>query len=291
MIKTVFFDLDNVIFNEDLLYFKHYEILWMFLRKQDWRWIFDRLIEEREFLVGNYNDPNAHLTIARKYLTAKELQDYKNQIQYFTRKHRNKYIKIIPGMQYVIRNLAHGYHLGIIANQSGEDYDFLTNFKLSLLFRTVAISSKLKYSKPNPEIFLWALQQSKTNPEEAVMVGDRWDLDILPARRLGMNTVQVSFDYKTKGIFPQSNREKLYFDSLERVHNWSEKSIFQKQVPSVIANNPQGILVKIQEFEEQPTAPSELDLEERSIKEEGGEEKSWWDILKEIMGDLSEPPP
>lgn len=294
MIKTVFFDLDNVIYNEDLLYFKYFEILWMFLRKQDWNWTFERLVEEREYLVEKYGDAYPHLTIAQHYLQGNALRDYRNQIQYFSRKHRNKYIKIIPGMQYIIRNLNYAYRLGIIANQSREDFDFLTHFKMTLQFSTVAISSQVGYSKPNPEIFLWALHKAKTKPEEAVMVGDRWDEDILPAQNLGMNTVQVRFDHKTKGISPQNHREKLYFSSLENLVPPSKRSIFQRQIPSPTARKPQEILTRIEEFKEPSTVPTQVEFEgegfEEEKREERREEKSWWDVFKEVMEELGEPP-
>lgn len=258
----------------------------MLLRKLDWKWTFEKLIEIRIGLVEEYDDPNPHLTIARRYLSERGFRDYKSQIQYFNRKNRNKYIKIVPGIPYVIRNLNHHYNLGVIANQSSEDYDFLTNFKLSLPFQTIAISSKLKFSKPKPEIFLWALQEAKTNPDEAVMIGDRWDLDILPAKKLGMNTIQTIFDYKTKGIFPQSNREKLYFYSLQKLQTKPEKKLFQPEPLTSIAENPSEILARISELEGQIITRSNLDLEPNEKVEEISEEKGLWDILKDIITEV-----
>lgn len=307
MIKTVFFDLDNVIINEDLLYFKYFEMLWMFLRRQDWNWTFERIIEEREELTQRYSDPNPHVTIARHHLPEKEAKDYLFQIRYFSQKNRNKYIKVIPGISFVIRNLNHAYNLGIIANQSVEDYDFVTKFKLTVPFRTVALSSKLKLAKPNPEIFLWALENSKTKPEEAVMIGDSWSLDILPAQRLGMHTIATQFDYKTKGIFPQSSREKLYFGSKGKESDGLRENILSAisnlQVArrdddlreiaahSVIAKNPDEILKRITELETGglTQSPETLSADEKA-PQEIQQEKSWRDILKEIITELSDQP-
>ena len=308
MIKTVFFDLDNVIINEDLLYFKYFEILWMFLRKQDWKWTFKRIMEEKENVVQRYGDPNPHITIAKYYLSEKDAKDYLSQIRYFAKKHRNKYIKVIPGISFVIRNLNHAYNLGIIANQSVDDYNFLTNFKITAPFKTVALSSKLKHAKPDPAIFLWALEDAKTRPEEAVMIGDLIDLDILPAQRLGMHTIQILFNYKTKGIFPQSNREKEYFNSKRIESDGSKENILsaisslqairrsddlrQIATPSVIARSPDEILKRITEFETESTKSPETAFEEggEESPEEVREEKGWRDILKEIIAELSEQP-
>ena len=46
-------------------------------------------------------------------------------------------------------------------------------------------------SKPNRRIFETALQKSGCASDQAVMIGDRIDNDILPARQLGMHTVWV----------------------------------------------------------------------------------------------------
>lgn len=45
--------------------------------------------------------------------------------------------------------------------------------------------------KPNLEIFKIALERANCLPENAVMVGDRIDNDILPAKKLGIKTVWV----------------------------------------------------------------------------------------------------
>ena len=46
-------------------------------------------------------------------------------------------------------------------------------------------------SKPDRRIFETALQKSGCASDQAVMIGDRIDNDILPARQLGMHTVWV----------------------------------------------------------------------------------------------------
>ena len=305
MIKTVFFDLDNVVFNEDLLYFKYFEMLWMFLRKQDWKWTFEKIIEEKENLTQRYGDSSPHITIASYNLPERDTKDYLSQIRYFSKTNRMKYIKVTPGISFVIRNLNHGYNLGIIANQSVEDYHFMTNFKITVPFKTVALSSKLGHAKPNPEIFLWALDDAKTKPEEAVMIGDSWTLDILPAQRLGIHTIEVKFDHKTKGIFPQSSREKLYF------REYKEADAPRQNILSVLANlqasrrpgylmntgaysavarSPDEILKRIAELETQATPSEESQLAEEKAPDEKGEEKNWRGVFKEIMTELSEQP-
>lgn len=60
-----------------------------------------------------------------------------------------------------------------------------------VFFDVVSASAELGVSKPDRRIFTYALEQAGCRPEEALMVGDRLDNDVLPAKELGMKTVWV----------------------------------------------------------------------------------------------------
>ena len=84
-----------------------------------------------------------------------------------------------------------GYQLGIIANQNPGSKDRLDAWGLGRYFSVIASSAELGISKPDKEIFRLALAMADCRPENAVMVGDRLDNDIRPAKELGMKTVQI----------------------------------------------------------------------------------------------------
>jgi len=52
-------------------------------------------------------------------------------------------------------------------------------------------SSEVGCDKPRPEIFLAALEKARVKPEEAIYVGDQYDLDIVGARGVGMKGVLI----------------------------------------------------------------------------------------------------
>ena len=60
-------------------------------------------------------------------------------------------------------------------------------------------------SKPNPELFLRALERSGCPAENAWMIGDRPDNDIAPAKALGMKTVRVR--QGLGGLMPVTSEE------------------------------------------------------------------------------------
>ncbi len=84
-----------------------------------------------------------------------------------------------------------GYHLGVIANQSPGTKERLSNWGLLKYFDIVLASAEEGISKPDIEIFYRALTAAKCLPDNAVMVGDRLDNDITPAKKIGMKTVWI----------------------------------------------------------------------------------------------------
>ena len=55
----------------------------------------------------------------------------------------------------------------------------------------VIASAEEGLEKPDRRIFELALSRADCKPENAVMIGDRVDNDIIPAKKIGMKTVRV----------------------------------------------------------------------------------------------------
>ena len=84
-----------------------------------------------------------------------------------------------------------GYHLGIIANQVPGTAQRLDAWGLLKYFDVVAASAELGIAKPDPLIFEKVFELAGCQPCDSVMVGDRLDNDIRPAKDLGMRTVWI----------------------------------------------------------------------------------------------------
>lgn len=84
-----------------------------------------------------------------------------------------------------------GYNLGIIANQPMGTAKRFDAWGLSKYFDVVAASAELGVAKPNKLIFEKAFEMAGCQPHNSVMVGDRLDNDIAPAKSLGMRTVWI----------------------------------------------------------------------------------------------------
>ncbi|WP_440117405.1 HAD family hydrolase [Paenibacillus sp. QZ-Y1] len=95
----------------------------------------------------------------------------------------------------VLQTLSEHYKIGIIANQSPGTEDRLESYGLRRYVDVLACSAEEGVSKPDPELYAVALKQAGCKPEEAVMIGDRIDNDIMPAKKLGMHTIRILQGY------------------------------------------------------------------------------------------------
>lgn len=84
-----------------------------------------------------------------------------------------------------------GYNLGIIANQKPGMAERLDEWGMLQYFDVIVASAEIGYAKPDKEIFEKAFELARCTAQESVMVGDRLDNDIIPAKAIGMKTVWV----------------------------------------------------------------------------------------------------
>lgn len=82
-----------------------------------------------------------------------------------------------------------GYGIGIIANQTLGTKDRLQKWGLLPCIDLIFASAEMGLAKPDPRIFEQAIKRSGCIPSETVMIGDRLDNDIRPAKKLGMGTI------------------------------------------------------------------------------------------------------
>ena len=87
--------------------------------------------------------------------------------------------------------LSSRYKIGIIANQSLGTKDRLEQHGILQYIDLVIASAEEGVAKPDKKIFEIALERGNCKPNNAVMIGDRIDNDIIPAKLLGMHTIWI----------------------------------------------------------------------------------------------------
>ena len=87
--------------------------------------------------------------------------------------------------------LSSRYKIGIIANQSIGTKERLEQQGVLQYIDLVIASAEEGVAKPDRKIFEIALERGNCKPNNAVMIGDRIDNDIIPAKLLGMHTIWI----------------------------------------------------------------------------------------------------
>ena len=128
--------------------------------------------------------------------------------------------KLYEGTKNVLETLSGKYRLGVIANQSMGTQERIDNWGIGNYFEVVVASAEAGCAKPDLKIFNLALEQAGCEPDEAIMVGDRLDNDIAPAKLLGMKTVWVRQGFaKYQSINNENERPDYIVDDIAELVN------------------------------------------------------------------------
>ena len=96
------------------------------------------------------------------------------------------------GVAQSLRALSSRYRIGVIANQPLGTVERLTRWGLMPFISLCLSSAEEGVEKPNRAIFELALSRAGCTAAHAVMIGDRLDNDIRPAKLLGWRTIRVT---------------------------------------------------------------------------------------------------
>jgi len=100
-------------------------------------------------------------------------------------------LKLMGGIAEELATL-HGHYRLVLAGQYGKALvSFLEEQHLMDLFVNRASQADFPITKPDPRYIAMICRNANTDPREAIMVGDRIDKDIIPAKQNGMASVLV----------------------------------------------------------------------------------------------------
>ncbi|AZL74659.1 HAD-IA family hydrolase [Pseudomonas oryziphila] len=101
-------------------------------------------------------------------------------------------VSCIEGAEQVLGFLkACGFELGLVSNAASPFKTPLHHLGLARYFDHVLFSCDVGACKPDPSIYLRALERFAAQPQECVFVGDAWRNDYLVPRAMGMQAVWV----------------------------------------------------------------------------------------------------
>jgi putative hydrolase of the HAD superfamily len=224
MVKDIFFDLDHTLWDFDknsMLAFKRV------FKKFKITIEFDAFLKIYEPINVEYWKKYREDKVSKESLRRGRLIDSFNffDLIYTTEKIdeiADAYIQELPfdnhlfeGAVEILDYLILKYKLHIITNGFEEvQHKKLKNSGIDHYFSTVTTSEEVGVKKPNPKVFLTALNKANSLPTQSVMIGDSLEADILGANNIGMQT--IFYNYRNESI----SKKIKSIDSLLEIKNY-----------------------------------------------------------------------
>jgi len=104
------------------------------------------------------------------------------------------------GRETIIKLKEMGYSIVIATNSIFPSIAILERMKWANIddinFSLITTMENMHYAKPNVEYYIEILEKLNKKPEDAIMIGDDYEMDIVPAKKLGIKTVHFGVDIK-----------------------------------------------------------------------------------------------
>ncbi len=190
-IKAIIFDLDGTLYKSTEIRTKFAEAAYYTLSKFKKIGIDDakRLLErKREELKREYGEPVPYTLTLKSFGMSVE-QWHKENVSYFDPR---DYLTEDNRLRKSLIELKEHYHLAILTNNNSIQTErILEALAIKDLFDRIFTYNTFKLLKPSLEFLKRAVDVLQVAPEECCFVGDRYNVDLSPAKRLGMHIYEV----------------------------------------------------------------------------------------------------
>lgn len=232
-IQWLVFDVGNTLVNDDPTMVLAYRTLYEKIHLSGSGPTFGDLMQERERLIVEESVGKPWAALAAAYLGPGGWEVVRQVIFKELERDYFRYNQPFAGVAETLALLASRYRLAIAANQAKSCRGALQKAGWSRYFSDMQISEEVGFGKPRARFFTQLLERIECPPDRAVMIGDRIDYDIRPAKALGMKAVQVKIPASPPATF-DSDEERLYYESVGRVRVGADEPHSAVDIPDAI---------------------------------------------------------
>ncbi len=191
MIKVILFDLDGTLYKNPEVRKKFAEAAYHALAKLKKISVEEAksMIEERrENLKEKHGFPVPYTLTLIRFGMPVEMW-HKENIDFFDPR---DYLSQNGELKEMLLGLRKRCRLAILTNNNEvQAQRILEALEVRDLFDRVFSYNSFKTMKPNPDFFKKAAKEMDVNPDECLVVGDRYSVDLIPAQDLGMKIYEV----------------------------------------------------------------------------------------------------
>lgn len=211
--KHVFFDLDRTLWDFDQNMVDALRDIYFDFNLEsyfpDINTFITTFIKHNDYLWEKYRLGELKKDVLRYKRFELTLRDYGVNEPLIAKKMGEDYIRItplktalVPNAREILEYLKPKYKLHIISNGFDEvQFPKLEKCHIAQYFEKVITSETSGYHKPCPEAFGYSLSTVNARKEESIMIGDDLEIDIIGAKKFGMDQIffnRHSISHKTK---------------------------------------------------------------------------------------------
>jgi HAD superfamily hydrolase (TIGR01549 family) len=185
-IRWLFFDLGSTLINEDKASLDRVEQIARALAERGVEVAAEAVMRALEEASAEFAPSRVRRAVEKFAKSPEDCAFVVNKIRY-----RHELEEPYPEAVETLAALARRFMIGVIANQSAGAKARLRSWGLGRYVSLCLSSAEAGLEKPDPMIFELAREFARCTAGEAVMIGDRLDNDIRPAKALGWKTVRV----------------------------------------------------------------------------------------------------
>ncbi|MDR1330024.1 MAG: HAD family hydrolase [Oscillospiraceae bacterium] len=224
MIKNIFLDAGGVILNEDAFENISANIITDIIKCFDRNYSVENYRKDAEEAVYRYV-PSVYDYILYKNIVNKN--DFKElKIKYKEQLKEQNRFRLMDGIEDFLMRFSKAYNIGILGQYGSGFKKYLEEENILKYFAFSETQDDYKITKPDTRYFEAVLKRYNCKAEESVMVGDRIDKDIIPAKLVGMKTIRVKAGlHKTQEPRTPDEMPDLTVDSIREIEPEMIKSM------------------------------------------------------------------
>jgi HAD superfamily hydrolase (TIGR01549 family) len=190
MIKNIFLDAGGVILNETTFEENSAKIITEIINYYYKDYTLKNYWEDIEEAVYRFI-PHVYDYIL--YKNIKEINDFKKSKEQYKMELKNINIQfeLMDGIEGFLKEFSKCYKIGILGQYGNDFKKYLETNKMLEYFTYTEIQDDYNITKPDTRYYEAILKKCKCKAEESIMVGDRIDKDIIPAKMVGMKTIRI----------------------------------------------------------------------------------------------------
>ena len=191
MIKNIFLDAGGVILDETVFEANMASIITKILQNYKAGYSLEDYRKDADEAVFRFV-PKVYDYILFKNINdiddCKKAKQIKNDEE---KKNLNNDFRVMRGLEKFLSDFSGNFRIGILGQYGSALKDFLQKQNLLRYFTFTETQENYTITKPDPRYFEAILGNCSCIAEESIMIGDRIDKDIIPARMIGMKTIRI----------------------------------------------------------------------------------------------------